>query len=239
MMYATDIVDGMVVDSTYIHYSNTKFVEYDNAKFHWTGDQLDSTTYYIKYTNSEKWDIVTEKESASGIHREITQEGKFTKIVTTGGIFDMEELIYQEKDSVYHETTYLKRDKPDSTQEKINVLRNDTIYGNIKNNNGKEIYIIVSDPNDESKCYEISGKENNYNDTTATYEIIMRGDTLVQNIITSGNDQDTYISFFLPINKSSSIITRRSRPTIKRKEAKPLDLLGRPAKGKYTVKVMK
>lgn len=79
---------------------------------------------------------------------------KFTKITTTGGNPNIEELIYQEKDSVNHVTKYIDSKTGEVTDIylAVYVLRNDTIHES--ENNGHDSRIIVRDSVNENKCYE-------------------------------------------------------------------------------------
>ena len=235
--YDEEITDGMVIDSIYHYYQNDNhFAEYYNNKYHWTGKHLDSVTYYYKFHTSDEWHIDVDRWLDS-IHTEITHEGNFTHYISTGGYPSTEELVYIEKDSINRVLTFIGEKDDHTPHEAIYVLRNDTLFATEEN--GKDSYIIVNDSINKNKCYEKGDKSNSYSDLLAIDEFEMKGDTVVRTETRLGDDPSTQISFFVPLNKSSSIIIRRSRPTIKRQEAKPFDLLGRPARGKYTVKVLK
>lgn len=238
--YDIAISNGMAIDSIYLHYSDTTHLwEYDNQKYHWTGEHIDSITYYTKWNSSGKWQI-TVAQDLDSIHTKITQEGNRIHIVITGGYPNTDELIYIEKDSVNRVLTYLDENNDHTPQETAYVLRNDTIF--VTESKGEKSYIIIRDSINENKCYEKAGKSNNYNDIQIIHEFETRGDTLIQTQTKLGDDPSTYMTFLVPVNKLSSIITHRTRPTIKLQKAKPFDLLGRPAigtKGKYTVKVFK
>jgi len=233
------VLNGMYADSIFVQYRNPQHTEeFDITKYYWTVDQFDSAITYKKKHNSDEWEITVQRASDSAdSNLDFTQEGNLFRFFYTGKTMNTEELIYQEKDSVNRVTNYIdaKTGNADFTYETISVIRNDTIYKST--DNGQHHYITYLDSTNENKCYMMTGE--NYQDIEAIYEFEMRGDTLVEIETIPGGYQSTYMVFFVPINKSSSIISRRSRPTIKRQDAKPFDLLGRPAKGKYTVKLMK
>ena len=231
------IFNGIAIDSIYHHYSDTTHLwEYDNQKYHWTGEHLDSITYYTKWNFSGEWQI-TVAQDLDSIHTDITQEGNFTHIIITNAFPSTDELVYVEKDSVNRVLTFLDSNYDNTPQETAYVLRKDTIF--IKEISKGNSSIIVRDSTNENKCYEKAGKSNDYSDIQMIYEYETRGDTLIETQTRLGDDPSTYKTFLVPVNKLSPIITRRNRPTIKLQKAKPFDLLGRPAKGKYTVKVLK
>lgn len=156
--YKDGVVKGMVIDSVYLEYRDPQHsTEFDHSKYYWTGDQLDSAIAYQKKHNSNEWEITVQRTIDSTTyqsHRKTTQEGKFIKITTTGGNPNIEELIYQEKDSVNHVTKYIDSKTGEVTDIylAVYVLRNDTIHES--ENNGHDSRIIVRDSVNENKCYE-------------------------------------------------------------------------------------
>ena len=233
------VAKGMKSDSVFIQYRDTQHsTEYEITKYYWTVDQYDSAITYRKKHNSDEWEITVYRPSdSSDSHLEITLEGNIVRYFYTGKSISTENLIYDGKDSVNHVTKYIDSETGEvrSIYEDISILRNDTIYKSA--NNGKLNYITFLDSADENKCYMMTG--DNYEDIEAIYEFKMRGDTLIEIETMPGGYQSTFMAFYIPDDKTTSIITRKTRPTFKRQKAKPFDLLGRPAKGKYTVKVLK
>ena len=233
------IANGMIIDSVFLQYRDPQHsVEFDNTKYYWTGDKFDSAVTYRKEHGSDDWEITVENADVLDSHRKVTRDGNLTKILTTGGHPNVEELIYQEKDSINHITKYIDAETGEVTNiyMKTSVLRNDTIHKS--ENNGDDRYIIVRDSANEDKCYEKKGWDE-FNDIDAIYEFEMKGDTLVDTETRPGGYQSTFMIFFVPINGSSSAIIRKSRPNYERPKSGKFDLLGRPAKGRYTVQFLK
>ena len=233
-------VKGMIIDSIFLQYRDPQHsVEFDNTKYYWTGDKFDSAVTYRKKHGSDDWEITVQKKDEIYGHREVTRDGNLTKILTTGGNPNVEELIYQEKDSINHVTKYVDPETGEVTNIYVatSVLRNDTIHKS--ENNGDDMYIIVRDSADENKCYVKRNIGSGFNDIDAIYEFEMKGDTLVDAETRPGGYQSTFMIFFVPINGSSSAIIRKNRPNYERPKSRKFDLLGRPAKGKYTVQFLK
>ena len=234
------IANGMVIDSVFLQYRDPQHsVEFDNTKYYRTGEKIDSAINYRKNHDSDDWEITVQRADDSlTYHREVTQDGNFIKIITTGGTPHMEELIYQENDSINYVTKYISPETGEVTDsyEAISVLRNDTIYKS--ENNGDDCYIIVRDSANENKCYEKNNLPD-FRDIDAIYEFEMKGDTLIDTETRPGGYQSTFMIFFVPLNGSSSAIVRKNRPNFARPKTRSFDLLGRPAKGKYTVQFLK
>ena len=139
-----------------------------------------------------------------------------------------------DKATIYYDGDSLAITNNDGTN--IYVMKKDTLF----RPRPRENFIITMDEKDTNTCYE----KRNYEGTWMTlnrYETAFKNGQvlLTKTIIEDGLDSKT-VTFFLNQRKSSTTsIHRNTRPKFHLQNRKHFDLLGRPAKGKYTVNFLK
>ena len=184
--------------------------EYTQEKYTFSNDHTYLWTWYTRM--SPDGEFKKNKPQEMDYKAEISQEGDF-KVYDRGStvfrVFHTEDSIYVEK---------LSNERSDTTII-IWYIQNDTLYENSS-------FIVTYDPGFENRCFQTKTNDSSYKEL---YKYETKGDTLVE------YDGPVKI-FYVPFSTEQTIvIPRTSRPTGISKKARSLDLLGRPANGKYTV----
>ena len=194
-------------------------------KAYWNNEKLDSI-YEANLRNGE-WTYQTTVIPENVI--EVTHEGNVWTIGGTIENMKRPTVIYYDGDSVAT-TTY----DEDGEYTFIYVMKNDTIFRVDEND------IIVMDEKDTNTCYEKDGRDN-YQTTWYRYEtgFIDGRPTLTRTYIEDGLDHKTVTYFFHEKKNGQTSIHNSRRPSLYFKNYKHFDLMGRPAKGKYTVRFSK
>ena len=218
-----DNYTGLIIDSTSSDNTLEKFTFSNDHTYLWTSyARLSPNSEFKKYEPQQM-----------SYKAEISQEGDF-KIYDRGPlvyrVFHTEDSIYVEKLSNEHSDTTII----------IWHIRNDTLYEKTSST-----LIVTYDPGFENRCFETRTNNSSYE---VLYEYETKGDTLIEyygallgNVgYPSANSKATDSiwtkTFYVPFNTEQPLgIFRTPRPTNISKKGRHFDLLGRPARGKYTV----
>lgn len=212
--------EGYVPDSIY---DDQGFGRINIIKYHRTGTHLDSTMEYFIDSDTTTQELIIYNDTTI-----IEYDGflKTISIYKDGKLFRKKRVIFKE-DYLFYDSDFLYGGEYQ--------IRRDTLF-----NLEYENYIIVRDPEDENKCYTPFML-----DSTSiifwTYEHEIRGDTLIltQSSPLSDLDGVIYKAFYIyvrPEEETTRIAPKKIYPLADWRKFKQFDLLGRPARGKYTVK---
>jgi len=218
-------LDGLVPDSAY----------WDKG----TADSRGESIYIWKaYWNDGRVDSLYEANLRNGEWKyQTTVNTTDIKVNHEGNIWIIESKTMDgkvDKETIYFDGDSLAITNNDGTN--IYVMKKDTLF----RPRPRENFIITMDEKDTNTCYE----KRNYEGTWMTlnrYETAFKNGQvlLTKTIIEDGLDSKT-VTFFLNQRKSSTTsIHRNTRPKFHLQNCKHFDLLGRPAKGKYTVNFLK
>ena len=217
-----DNYTGLVIDSTSSEYTQEKYTFSNDHTYLWTWyTRMSPDGEFKKYEHQQM-----------SYKAEISQEGDFK-------IYDRGPLVYRvfhTEDSIYVEK--LSNERSDTTII-IWYIRNDTLYKNSS-------LIVTYDPEFENRCFETRTNNSSYE---VLYEYETRGDTLIEyygallenvgfpSANSKTSDSVWTKTFYVPFNIEQPLeIFQTPRPTNISKKGRHFDLLGRPARGKYTVK---
>lgn len=218
--------EGYVPDSIYYEEKVADIGLLDQiriTKYYRTGRHLDSTMEYFIKPDTTIQELTIYNDTT------IIETNRYVKTISIykdGNLFRKKRVIFKE-DYLFYDSDFLYGGEYQ--------IRRDTLF-----NLEYENYIIVRDPEDENKCH-VPLMQDSTNIIFWTYEHEIRGDTLIQTRSSSLSALDGIIgkAFYIyvrPEEETTRITPKRTYPIADWQKLKQFDLLGRPAKGKYTVK---
>lgn len=227
--------DGLVPDSIIGISSPQNEFDTSYTKNYWNGHKIDSIVTKMRFKDPLEW-----KTEVTVPNKEVStaQRTRFRFISISGYQNTRNEyLIYQdsEKDSIYYTKDFYPERGQSQKTEVTAVIHNDTLFihefnvhYNVKHDN-----IVVNDANDNNKCYQYMDSQH------YTYEYKSKGDTLIEKMSYTADVSNT--TFYVPFStiEHTTGIIRKDKPVLVRPTSKPFDLLGRPAKNKHSIKVLK
>lgn len=220
--------DGIVPDSAY----------WDKG----TAENRGKSIYIWKaYWNNEKIDSIYEANLRNGEWTYKTTKVPYDsiKVIHEGNVWTLEGTTID--GGITSETIYFNGDSIATTSNDeegehtfIYVMKNDTIFRRDQNE------IIVMDEKDTNICYEKDSRDN-YQTIWHRYEtaVINGKPTITKTYIEDGLDHKTVTYFFHERKTGKTSIHTTQRPKMHIEKSRKFDLMGRPAKGKYTVHFFK
>ena len=219
--------DGLVPDSAYWDKgtAESRGKSIYIWKAYWNNEKLDSI-YEANLRNGE-WTYQTTVIPPNII--QVTHEGNVWTIGGTIENMKSPSTTYFDGDSI---ATTLYEEDGEYTF--IYIMKNDTIFRVDEND------IIVMDEKDTNTCYQKDGRDN-YQTTWYRYEtaVINGKPTITKTYIEDGLDHKTVTYFFHERKNGKTSIHNLHRPKLHIEKRRKFDLMGRPAKGKYTVQFLK
>ena len=227
--------DGLVPDSIIGIFSPQNEFDTSYTKNYWNGHKIDSIVTKMRFKDPLEW-----KTEVTIPNKEVSTEQRTSfRFISISGYQNThnEYLIYRdsEKDSIYYTKDFFPERGQSQRTEVTAVIRNDTLFIHEFNvhYNVKHDYFVVNNADDNNKCYYYMDSQH------YTYEYKTKGDTLIEKMNYTANVSNT--TFYVPVytNEHTTGIIHKDKPVFIRPSSKPFDLLGRPAKGKYTVNFLK
>ena len=209
--------EGYVPDSIYDEQGLGKIYI---IKYHRTGNHLDSTMEYFINPDTTTQELTIYNDTT------IIEDDGFLKTIS----IYKDEKLFRKKRVIFKED-YLFYDS-DFLDAREYEIRHDTLF-DLK----YEYNIIVRDPEDEDRCIDPYQPDSTY-PFMSKYEYEIRGDTLIQTW-TSMVFPAIEKSFYVYVGAEEEpvrIAPKKIYPLADWRKFKQFDLLGRPARGKYTVK---
>ena len=216
--------DGLLFDSVYVDKgtANTRGNSIYILKYYWTGDKIDSA--YEANLRKGEWQYKTTINPDSVVYDIDHVENNWTIIGSANGVSDTI--------SIYFDGDSLAITSTDEAGKYTNiyVMGNDTLF------RYSESEIIVNDEKDTNTCY-VKDSRDNYVTTWYRYDTEVKNDRVIvsKTYIEDGLDHKVMTYFLFRRKGGTDAIRSKVRPAIIPEKVKKFDLLGRPAKGKYTV----
>ncbi len=230
--------EGYVPDSIYYEEKGADIGLLDQiriTKYYRTGRHLDSTMEYFIKPNTTIQELTIYNDTTI-----IENDGNMMhiSIYKDGHLFKKRDVFLNEKENKFQfsEMTY-SSDNGSVVSDKgsCGILR-DTLYS--KSSCVYAFSILVRDPEDEGRCIDPYQPDSTY-PFMSKYEYEIRGDTLIQTW-TSMVFPAIEKSFYVYVGAEEEpvrIAPKKIYPLADWRKFKQFDLLGRPARGKYTVKL--
>ena len=220
--------EGLVPDSAYWDKgtANTRGKSIYIWKAYWNNEKIDSI-YEANLRNGE-WTYRTTKVPHDSI-KVTHEENIWTISAAIDSMGTSPTTIYFDGDSIATTNT-----DEEGEYTFIYVMKNDTIFRR------DQTEIIVMDEKDTNTCYQKDDRDN-YQTIWYRYEsaFINGRPTLSKTYIEEGLDHKTVTYFFHEQKKGISSIHNIIRPKLHIEKRRHFDLMGRPAKGKFTVQFLK
>lgn len=215
--------EGYVPDSIYYEEKGADIGLLDQiriTKYYRTGRHLDSTMEYFIKPDTTIQELTIYNDTT------IIEDDGFLKTIS----IYKDEKLFRKKRVIFKED-YLFYDS-DFLDAREYEIRHDTLF-DLK----YEYNILVRDPEDEGRCIDPYQPDSTY-PFMSKYEYEIRGDTLIQtwtSMVFPAIEKSFYI-YVRPEEETTRIAPKKIYPLTDWRKFKQFDLLGRPAKGKYTVK---
>ena len=235
--------EGYVPDSIYYEEKVADIGLLDQiriTKYYRTGRHLDSTMEYFIKPDTTIQELTIYNDTT------IIETSRYVKTISIykdGNLFKKIEVLLKNDHFSYEEITFETFYEGDSSYTTSYLsdigkyeIRRDTLF-----DLDAKSAIIVRDPEDENKCYTPFTLDSS-SIIFWTYEHEIRGDTLIltQSSPLSDLDGVIYKAFYIyvrPEEETTRIAPKKIYPLADWRKFKQFDLLGRPARGKYTVKL--
>ena len=221
--------DGLVPDSAYWDKgtAETRGKSIYIWKAYWNNEKIDSI-YEANLRNGE-WSYKTTNIPHDSI--KVSHEGNIWTISTA-----IDSMSFSPTTTMYFDGDSIAITDIDDEDEHtfIYVMKNDTIFRR------DQTEIIVMDEKDTNTCYQKDDRDN-YQTIWYRYEtaVINGKPTLSKTYIEEGLDHKTVTYFFHERKNGKTSIHNTVRSKLHIEKRRHFDLMGRPAKGKFTVQFLK